>query len=105
MKNTKKEIRISCDFENKTALVRIFKYRNYQWSGGQTFELKQDCDRLKELGDIVMKYRDEKSENKIWSNRSIIWNNVDFVAVGYNVDMSGKGNERLHDSEYYLGSD
>jgi len=103
--NPKKEIRISCDFETNTAIVRIFKYRNYTWSGGQVFELKRDCDRLKELGQIVLKYRDEKSENKVWSNRSIIWNDVDLVAVGYNVDMSGNAGKEKHDGEYYLGRD
>ena len=82
---SKKEIRISCDFERGAALVRIFKYRDYSWSGGKVYELKRDCDRLKELGMIITKYCDKKSENKLWSNRETLWNEENLVAVGYNV--------------------
>lgn len=103
--NPKKEIRIFCDFETNVALVRIFKYRNYSWSGGRTYELKRGCYRLKELSDIIEKYRDEKTENKIWSNREIIWEGKSEVATSYNLDMSGNAGKDRHDSEYYLGKD
>lgn len=103
--NPKKEIRISCDFENNMAYVRIFKFRNYSWSGGKVYELKRDSDRLKELSDIIVKYRDEKSENKVWSNKEIIWEGKSEIAIGYNLDMSGNASKEKHDSDYYLGRD
>ena len=87
--NPKKEIRVSCDFENDTALVRIFKYRNYSWSGGRVYELKRESPRLKKLGEIISTCRDVKVENKMLSNFSeIFWQEKTEKAVSYNVDMS-----------------
>lgn len=40
--NRPKEISIYCDPETDTALVRIFKYRNYKWAGGKVVEIKKD---------------------------------------------------------------
>jgi hypothetical protein len=105
MNNSKKEIRIFCDVDTNIASVRIFKYRNYTWSGGKTYDLKRDCDRLKELSDIIMKYRDEKTENKVWSNREIFWQGKSEIAIGYNVDMSGITGVYSMNSDYYLGKD
>lgn len=50
-----KEVKIFCDPETNTALVRIFKLRNYKWSGGKTFELKKDSDELKALATLIGK--------------------------------------------------
>lgn len=97
--NPKKEIRIFCDFETNIALVRIYKFRNYSWSGGKTYELKRGCDRMKELEYIVISYRDEKSENKVWSNREIIWKGESEIATGYNLDMSKKPETKIEEKK------
>jgi len=93
----RKEIRIFCDFETDTALVRIFKFRNYSWSGGKTYEIERVSDRLTELSSLIDKYRDAKHEGKKLTSRSeILWNNKSEVATSYELDMSIK--EKQNDS-------
>jgi hypothetical protein len=83
-----KEVRVSCDFETNTALVRIFKFRNYTWSGGRVYELKRDCDRLKELGNLILKYQYKNGTDLL--NSEIIWNDKAEIAISYKLDMSKK---------------
>lgn len=102
-----KEIRVFCDFETNTMAVRIFKYRNYTWSGGrlESYEVKRDSYVARELGRIVQKYRDEVSENKVWSDRDLLWNGENVKAVGYNVWIGDKDSKPKRDGAYYLGRD
>ena len=88
---TRKEVRVFCDFETDTALVRIFKFRNYSWSGGKTYELKRMSDRLTELSALILKYQDTKLEaKKLTSSAEILWNSKAEVATSYELDMSLK---------------
>lgn len=52
MNPTNEEVRIFCDNETNTALVRIFKLRNYLISGGKTFEIKKNSQIIKMLAKI-----------------------------------------------------
>jgi len=51
--NRPREISIYCDPETNTALVRIFKYRNYKWTGGNVVEMKKDSILLKRMAKLV----------------------------------------------------
>ena len=51
--NRPREISIYCDPETNTALVRIFKYRNYKWAGGNVIEMKKDSILLKRMAKLV----------------------------------------------------
>ena len=87
MNNSKKEIRVFCDFETDTALIRIFKFRDSSWSGGKTFEVKRDSPRMKELSCIINTYRDNFSEG-FGLSKNIFWEEKTEKAICYCVDMS-----------------
>jgi len=66
-----KEVKIFCDPETNTALVRIFKLRNYNWSGGKTVEVKKDSGRLKTLAMLV--------------GKDTVWNTNSETAITYQI--------------------
>lgn len=83
-----KEVRIFCDKETQTALVRIYKYRNYVWNGGKTFELKKDSRTLSELLRVVASHVDESVDKS-----SILWDDTKEVATTYVLEMKENKNE------------
>lgn len=83
--NPKKQIVVSCDFETNTALVRIYKFRNYTWSGGRVYELARDCYALKQLATIIQKY---KSPTDAKINATIVWEKGCERGIAYDIDMS-----------------
>ena len=85
---TRKEIKVFCDPETNIASVRIFKMRNGLWAGGRVYELKRDCDRLKELGKLILKYQYKNGTDLL--NSEIIWNNKSERAISYKLDMFNK---------------
>lgn len=87
MNNSKKEVRVFCDFETNTAIIRIFKFRNYVWSGGKTFEVRRDSPRLKEIASIIERFRDKKSQG-LGLFKDIFWKEKTEKAVSYFVDMN-----------------
>lgn len=77
-----KEIKIFCDKETGVALVRIFKYRNYLWAGGDTIEMKKGSPALDVLAEIICKFSVEKVEKE-----KVLWNEDSDVAITYILDM------------------
>ena len=84
MKNTfaKKEVKIFCDKETQTALVRIFKYRNYVWAGGKTLEMKKDSPELQRVFESILKFSVESIDKS-----SILWKEDNESAITYMLDM------------------
>ena len=66
-----KEVKIFCDPETNTALVRIFKLRNYKWSGGETLEVKKDSSTLKTLAILI--------------GKDTVWNTNSETAITYQI--------------------
>ena len=77
-----KEIRIFCDKEIQTALIRIFKYRNYAWVGGKTLEIKKDSPRLQRVFESILKFSVEPIDKS-----SILWKEDNESAIAYMLDM------------------
>ena len=77
-----KEVKIFCDKETQTALVRIFKYRNYVWAGGKTLEIKEDSPRLQRVFDSIFKFSVESIDKS-----AILWKEDNESAVTYILDM------------------
>jgi hypothetical protein len=88
MYNPQKKILVSCDFDTNMALVKIWKFRNYSYSGGQVFELKRDSASLKRIARIIENYRTDSKDLTI--NKQILWNGKSEKAIGYEVHMGRK---------------
>lgn len=87
----KREIRVSCDFDTNTAYVRIWKYRNYTWSGGNVYNQKRNSYALKEIARIIVEYG---TENKgLVTNVEILFDGKNEIATAYNIDMGRKKEE------------
>lgn len=81
-KPSSKEVMVFCDKETQTATIRIFKFRNYVWAGGKTFEIKKNSRTLSELFRIIFKYSVEDIDIKL-----VLWNENDDKAKSYVLDM------------------
>lgn len=77
-----KEVRIFCDGTTKTALVRIFKYRNYVWAGGKTLEFKKDSPELQRVFQTILKYSIDPIDKS-----SILWDETKDTATTYVLEM------------------
>jgi hypothetical protein len=81
----KREIRVSCDFDTNIAFVRIWKYRNYTWSGGNVYQQKRNSYALREIARIIVEYG---TENKsLTTNVEFLYNGKSEIATAYNIDM------------------
>ncbi len=77
-----KEVMIFCDKQTETASVRIFKFRNYVWAGGKTFEVKKDSRTLTELFRVISSHVGENVDKS-----SILWDDTKEVATTYVLKM------------------
>lgn len=77
-----KEVMIFCDKETGTASIRIFKFRNYVWAGGKTFEVKKDSRTLGELFKVISSHVGENVDKS-----SILWDDSKEVATTYVLEM------------------
>ena len=94
--NSKKEIKVFCDFETNKALVRIYKFTNGSWSGSKVYEVDRESSILENLANIITKYRDVKMESLVLTIFSdILWNGKTEKAVRYRVDMDSKNETRI----------
>jgi hypothetical protein len=59
MKPNQKEVRIFDDEDAGIVLVRIFKFRDYSWKGGKTYEVSPNSARIGELYQLISKYSDD----------------------------------------------
>lgn len=80
-----KEIRIFCDKETQTALVRIFKYRNYVWAGGKTLEMKKDSPELQRVFESILKFSTEPIDKS-----AILWKEDNESAITYVLEMKSE---------------
>ena len=80
-----KEVRIFCDKETQTALVRIFKYRNYVWAGGRTLEMKKDSPELQRVFESILKFSVEPIDKS-----SILWKEDNESAITYVLEMKSE---------------
>lgn len=106
MKNRTAKILVSTDFETNTALVRIFKIRNYMLSGGKIFELKRDSYALNQIANLIEKYQ-IKNDPVPTLNKNIFWNGKSNMAVTYNLEFPEVLTEKEKESRetYLLGRD
>lgn len=84
MKNThSKEVKIFCDKETQTASVRIFKLRNYVWTGGKTLELKKGSPELERVFSFILQHSTEPIDKG-----NILWKDDNESAITYVLDMN-----------------
>lgn len=91
-KPSQREIHVFCDFETNKALVRIFKYRNFSWSGGKVMEFDRESNTLKRIDFLIKKYGVENKSLLIQTN--IFWNNKTEKAVKFCLDMNVSNPEK-----------
>lgn len=77
-----KEVKIFCDKESETASVRIFKYRNYLWTGGKTLELKKGSPELERVFCFILQHSVEPIDKS-----SILWKEDNESAITYILEM------------------
>lgn len=80
--STTKEVKIFCDSETRIASVRIFKYRNYLWEGGKTFEFGKDSPELKRVFQTIISNSVETLDENL-----DLWDDKKDTAVTYILEM------------------
>lgn len=91
MRNSKsKEVKIFCDKETGVASVRIFKYRNYLWTGGKTLELKKGSPDLERVFCFILQHSTEPIDKS-----SILWKDDNESAITYVLEMKDEVKETI----------
>lgn len=80
--NKNKEIKVFCDKETETASVRIFKFRNYVWSGGKTLEMKKGSPELEKVFSFILQHSKEPIDKS-----SILWKEDNESAITYFLEI------------------